>query len=388
MNKWLFFLFMYICPLATQEAMAEEHGDTLQQKEIDANSPVIADSVTDSNIVEKPKRDFFHKVGDVFTKFFKEFNNVDTNYIEPQRYNYTVMLQNTNTYEQYRLSGKNGESVTFAPDITYRLGPYVGWRWVFLGYTIDLKNIGGSNSSKKEFDLSLYSSLLGVDFFWRKTGNDYKIRKVKLGEGIDTSPMDGLSFSGIESTIRGINLYYIFNHRKFSYPAAYSQSTVQRRSAGSPLAGIGYTRHSLKVDWDQLGALTEERLGPEAATALRENLNFEKVEYIDISVSGGYSYNWVFAKNWLMNASLSGALGYKRSKSEAHDDDYPLKDFNLKNFNLDAIGRFAVVWNNTKWYAGLSAIMHSYNYSKPQFSTNNFFGNINLYFGVNIGRKR
>ena len=113
MNKWLFFLFMYICPLATQEAMAEEHGDTLQQKEIDANSPVIADSVTDSNIVEKPKRDFFHKVGDVFTKFFKEFNNVDTNYIEPQRYNYTVMLQNTNTYEQYRLSGKNGESVTF-----------------------------------------------------------------------------------------------------------------------------------------------------------------------------------------------------------------------------------------------------------------------------------
>ena len=174
MNKWLFFLFMSVCSFAAQEAMAEEHGDTLQQKEIDANSPVIADSVTDSNIVEKPKRDFFHKVGDVFTKFFKEFNNVDTNYIEPQRYNYTVMLQNTNTYEQYRLSGKNGESVTFAPDITYRLGPYVGWRWVFLGYTIDLKNIASILSSYHPLEIARLS-------VWEarkveKTGKDESVK--------------------------------------------------------------------------------------------------------------------------------------------------------------------------------------------------------------------
>lgn len=324
----------------------------------------------------------------MFTKFFKEFNSIDTSYIEPQHYNYTFMLQNTNTYEMYRLSGKDGESVTFAPDITYRLGPYVGWRWIFLGFTIDLKNIGGSNSTKREFDLSIYSNLLGLDLFWRKTGNDYKIREIKLGDDIDTSPMKDVPFGGIESMIRGVNFYYIFNHKKFSYPAAYSQSTNQRRSAGSALMGIGYTRHSLKVDWDQLTSLTQDRLGPEAATVLRQALNFERVEYIDFSVSGGYSYNWVFAKNWLMNISLSGALGYKHSKSEAYDDDYPLKNFNIKNFNLDAIGRFALVWNNTKCYAGLSSILHSYNYSKPQFSTNNFFGSINLYFGVNFGKKK
>ena len=29
-----------------------------------------------------------------------------------------------------------------------------------------------------EFDLSLYSSKLGVDIFYRSTGNDYKIHKV------------------------------------------------------------------------------------------------------------------------------------------------------------------------------------------------------------------
>src|SRR3712207_7977707 len=36
-------------------------------------------------------------------EFVKDFSRVDTNYIEPQHYNFTVMLQNTNTYEVYRL---------------------------------------------------------------------------------------------------------------------------------------------------------------------------------------------------------------------------------------------------------------------------------------------
>ena len=35
--------------------------------------------------------------------------------------------------------------------------------------------------------------------------------------------------------------FYIFNHKKFSYAAAYNQKTIQARSAGSPIAGVmGY----------------------------------------------------------------------------------------------------------------------------------------------------
>lgn len=32
--------------------------------------------------------------------------------------------------------------------------------------------------------------------------------------------------------------FYIFNHKKFSYAAAYNQKTIQARSAGSPIAGV------------------------------------------------------------------------------------------------------------------------------------------------------
>nr|WP_296087652.1 DUF4421 domain-containing protein [uncultured Prevotella sp.] len=348
----------------------------------------------DSLVRARHKKTFFHRVGKVFTGFFREFNITDSAYIEDQHYNYTMMLQNTNTYELYTLRNKEGQSITFAPDMSWRLGPYLGWRWMFLGYTFDLKHINASDhhTSKKELDLSLYSSMLGVDLFWRQTGNDYHVERMKLGDDINTSAMLKAPFDGFKSSIKGFNLYYIFNHRKFSYPAAYAQSTVQRRSAGTMLLGIGYTRHKLEVDWDKLSNLVDSRLNPdgthEPSAKIDSSLMFSQVKYSDVNVSCGYAYNWVFAKNWLFDFSLSMGLAYNQSSSDVEGEHFDFKNFDFKNVNVDGIGRFGLVWNNTKWYAGMSAIIHSYNYKKSQFSTNNSFGSINVYVGVNFGRKR
>ena len=358
------------------------------------NSSMFKHNSPDSLVRARHKKTFFHRVGKVFTGFFREFNITESAYIEDQHYNYTVMLQNTNTYELYTLRNKEGQSITFAPDMSWRLGPYLGWRWVFLGYTFDLKHINASDhhTSKKELDLSLYSSMLGVDLFWRQTGNDYHIERMKLGDDINTSAMLKAPFDGFKSSIKGFNLYYILNHRKFSYPAAYAQSTVQRRSAGTMLLGIGYTRHKLEVDWDKLSDLVDSRLNPdgthEPSAKIDSSLMFSQVKYSDVNVSCGYAYNWVFAKNWLFDFSLSMGLAYNQSSSDVEGEHFDFKNFDFKNVNVDGIGRFGLVWNNTRWYAGMSAIIHSYNYKKSQFSTNNSFGSINVYVGVNFGRKR
>lgn len=262
---------------------------------------------------------------------------------------------------------------------------------MFLGYAIDLKNIGfgSSHSPKKGFSMSLYSSLLGIDLFWRQTGNDYHIKSFYLGDGIDTSPVKGVDFDGVKSSVKGFNLYYIFNHRKFSYPAAYAQSTVQRKSAGSWLAGIGYTRHTLEVDWEKLEDVVVDKMGEKFGGDIDNKLRFGTVKYTDVSGSCGYAYNWVFAKDFLFNASLSMALAYNQSMADVErEENKKTREFSFRNFNLDGIGRFALVWNNTHWYAGASAILHTYNYKKDRFSTNNSFGELNLYVGVNFGRKR
>ena len=375
------------------------------------NSTMFKGNSEDSLTRARHEKTFFHRLGKTFTNFFREFSNINEKYIEPQHYNYTVMLQNTNTYEVYTLYGEDGQRISFAPDPSWRLGPYLGWRWVFLGYTVDLKHINmkSDHSSKKEFNLSLYSSLLGVDLFWRQTGNDYHIQRMSLGDDVNTDALRKVSFDGFKGSIKGLNLYYIFNHRKFSYPAAYSQSTKQKLSAGSWMVGLGYTQHQLEVDWDKLSNIVDERLNQKSRTQQNQeartqqnqegeiqteakidsSLMFSKVRYSDYSATVGYGYNWVFAKNWLFNASLSVGLAYNHSRSDDPEQDkFNLKNFNFKNFNIDGVGRFGVVWNNDKWYAGISSVIHSYNYHKDHFSTNNSFGSLNIYVGVNFGKKR
>lgn len=316
-------------------------------------------------------------------EFVKNFSRIDRNYIERQKYNFTFMVQNTNTYESYWMRDATGHSIRLSPNPSIKFGPYVGWRWVFLGYTIDL--IHPFNAKKRQgFTLSLYSNQVGVDIFYRNTGNEYKIKSFYLGDNIDTHNMKNVSFSGFNASIKGLNVYYIFNHKKFSYPAAFAQSTCQRRDAASFLLGFSYTRHNLNLDVSKLEAMVVERLGDEVSKTLDTSFQNAKVSYTDISTSAGWAYNWVFAKDWLAAASLSVALGFKRSTGDKNYQRFSFRDFSFNNLNIDGIGRFGLVWNNTKYYAGMSIILHTYNYSKSQFSTNSTFGSLNIYTGFNF----
>lgn len=358
----------------------------------DVADSVMVTSEPSSVTVLSSKDDIPHRVGNFFTRYFKDFNEIDTTYIEPQHYNYAVMLQNTNTYETYRISSESGQSVSFAPEMTYRIGPYFGWRWVFLGYTFDISHLTSSHK-KKEFDISLYSNLMSIDLYYRKTGNDYKIRNIGLNHQLKTIRDVDIPFSGLNVGIIGFDIHYIFNHKKFSYPAAFSQSTIQRRSCGSALMGVGYTRHSIDLDYEKLqkamNSLPKDIVEKHGTVVLDSGMMFNNVKYRYTSISGGYAYNWVFARNWLAAASLSLSLGYMESVGDLwRNQKDRLHDFSFSNITFDGTGRFGIVWNNTRWFAGMSAIIHSYNYKKSQFSTNSKFGSLNFYVGLNFNRKR
>ena len=321
----------------------------------------------------------------VIRRTVREFDRLDDEYIEPNHYEFTVMGQVTRTYESFILRS-NDQHITLAPDGLTKIGPYFGWRWFFLGYTFDIKNIGFSqNGLRKEFDLSIYSSQVGIDWFYRRTGDDYKIRDVKLGYGIDGRLFEGMPFAGVNVGITGANIYYIFNHGRFSYPAAFSQSTCQKISCGSWLAGIGYTRNTLEFNYNELQKALDERMGKGYEVQLDSGMLFNDIKYDDIMLSGGYAYNWVFAKNWLFCASAQLGICYKSSWGKMADEK---KKFSFEKVNLDGIGRFGMVYNNTRWYAGWSAIIRTNNYRTSRFSANNIFGSFNAYIGYNFMLKK
>ncbi len=322
-----------------------------------------------------------------FRRMVRNFSRVDTNYIEPQKYNFTVMLQNTTSFEGYTLRTKDDHKIVLAPLPSCKFGPYFGWRFVFFGYTIDIKQL--KNEAREAINLSLYAPQLGVDFFWRKSGNNYLINSMDYGNKSINDALQHLNFTGFETSERGINAYYIFNHNKFSYPAAYSQSTIQRRSAGSALAGISYSKHKLSMDWDKFHLLMDDIVGKgTAAEVCDTSLHSTRISYSDFSIGGGYSYNWVFAHNWLFNISLQLALGYKQLSGKQNNLKNFFQNFNFKNVMLDEVSRVGLVWNNMRWYAGASAVFHTYDYHTSNFSANTMFGNVYLYAGYNFGLKK
>lgn len=316
----------------------------------------------------------------------KIFSETDTSYISPNKYNLTFMLEQSFWHEQYQLGANinnNDQRIKFAPTPTPKIGAYFGWRWIFLGMSFSIPELVGKNkegTSKKEYVFNLYSSRVGADFYYRKTGSDFRISSYS-GFNLPKD-YEGRKFEGFQSQIMGVNAYWIFNNKKFSYPAAYSQSTNQKKSCGSFMAGFSFSKHDISFDHTKLPADMVEQIRP--------TLKFKSLKYNDYNISFGYGYNWVFAKNCLLNVSLMPAIAYKRAKVSGK---YKESEINAKwlrwmsDVNFDLITRVGITWNNSKYYVGTSLVLNTYDYRKSDFSMTNTFGSLRIYVGFNFWKR-
>ena len=88
---------------------------------------------------------------------YKHLDEKDTHYITPNLYKWTFMAQYSNCYEYYKFSAKNSsQSISLSPDTRNKLGFYVGWRWIFLGWSFDLDRQNTKN------DCSVVLSVCGI----------------------------------------------------------------------------------------------------------------------------------------------------------------------------------------------------------------------------------
>ena len=336
----------------------------------------VADSVQgDSSNIAKPSA--FKRA----IKKFMNFSDFDTLYISPNRYNYALMVTHFSNFEYYSVTSElpQPQKLSFSPNPHNKIGLYFGWRLIFLVWSVDVDDIYRKTNRKNrgtEFDLSLYSSKLGVDIFYRRTGNNYKIHKIRgFYDEIPSNYSE--NFNGLKVDIKGLNLYYIFNNRKFSYPAAFSQSTNQRRNAGTFIAGKSISKHNLDFDYLQLPEYIQERMNP--------GMKVNKIKYTNANISFGYAYNWVFARNCLACISLTPAIAYKASDVDA--ETHEGKQWYSK-FNLDFLLRAGVVYNNGKYFVGSSFVGKNYNYHRNNFSLDNGFGTLQIYAGFNFNLRK
>ena len=201
----------------------------------------------------KPKKSFGEKLLTPFKWIGRNWSAYDPQYSVPSFYNWAVQLQNTSTFEWVNLDTPQGMQLDMRSKVSHRLGPYLGYQFLFYGYTIDLNSIGRSTKRKNEFTLSINSNLVNIDIIRRRTGGDFLIRKLNYSNP-DFGVLDFTDWMGddlgdfFRNSLTGVNVNYFVNHKKYSNPAAFSNGAVQLRSVGSPIVGLGYTRQKVECD--------------------------------------------------------------------------------------------------------------------------------------------
>ena len=190
------------------------------------------------------------------------------------------------------------------------VGFWAGYRGYGIGYTV---NVGGDKGSNLVFGATGGAYGINVRIHSFDNSNpSINLNSELLSEEEQETWDDVQLIDPIHVRTVIADGYYMFNGKKFSYAAAYDQSVIQKRSAGSLMAGLMYNYTRIDYATDLNGDLVYLMHG------------LGKVKLWQGSAGVGYAYNWVPARGLLVNVMLMPMLTLvNKLKAYAYDTNVP-----------------------------------------------------------------
>lgn len=244
---------------------------------------------------------------------------VDPNYIEVPKKPWRVVLRYKESVFVVDYSNSLGDpsagegaewNMRFEPPMSPSIGVWAGYRGTGLAVA---KSLG----KKKGTTLSF--STTGA-----KYGANLRLRSFDVTEGTFTSTIydngkvmslngDARLLAPVNITSLYLNGYYVFNGRRYSQAAAYNQSVIQRRSAGSFLLGATLYLAGMDLSDDKNSSLILLSSGVGRIVIHQGNIGV------------GYGYNWVPFRGFVVNAMAMPTLSfYNRVKVNKYDCNYEM----------------------------------------------------------------
>ena len=257
-------------------------------------------------------------------------SNIDTMYITRPKTRWTLKGRINVSGAALKIEGMDQgapykSEMRAAYKSTLSLG--VNYLGVSLGLSLNPAKLMGKY---KDFELNvnLYNNPWGFDFIYQDARNFTGWYETEGKPRTDTPP-EVLTLKSLN-----VNAYYAFNHRRFSYPAAFTQSYIQRRSAGSFLL-----------------AASAQAQQAETNASIKSLLNVT-----NIGIGAGYGYNWVPASTWLFHLSaLPTFIIYSNTSLKVNDNRIPL-DYHFPEVIITARG--AIVRQFGRMFVGTTMVFN------------------------------
>ena len=283
--------------------------------------------------------------------------NVDTAYVMRPRTNCTVRARLNVSGSDIETEGYEGEQhfkslMEANRKSTLSLG--VSYLGISVSAALNPAKLLGKYEDY-ELNLNCYGRRLGFDVIYQDAKN-FTGWHDQEGMARTELPDDMLKVQTLN-----LNAYYVFNNRRFSYPAAFSQSYIQRRSAGSFLLAASGMGQKTTLDWEQ-GV---------------------QLKMTNISLGAGYGYNFVPGKGWLLHISaLPTFIVYSKTSMSFCDDRVPLH-YQFPEVILTSRGAVVRQWSNK--FLGMSMVYTYTNIGdKNSLAVYNSKWLIRTFFGVRI----
>jgi len=301
---------------------------------------------------------------------------VDTNYIEVYKDELTTRLYIKRKQNGYTLSEK-----LFQPYLKYKTNDNIilgmGYTYSFLTINLGVK-LPFVNEDDELYGKSRYIDLQTnflfrsymVDLYLQWNTGYYLSNPDAVynywNNNEDIMPQRG----DMRTNIVGLNVQRLFNSERYSYKASFWQNEFQKRSAGSPIAGI-------EAYW-VLG-MTDSMMVESAipASGIMNDELFNQNDMINVGLNGGYAYTFVWAeKLYLSLWTMFGVSGAYHRVYYTPDSHTLSKGITVGLTNNTKI---SLGYNSRRYYLGLS-----YNW----FTMSTMAGSNNNWFSYNTGHIR
>lgn len=262
--------------------------------------------------------------------------NYDTAYIMRPPGRWTIKLRGNLSGAWIRTTGRNGEDqyhTEVESDFRGTLSMAVAYRGLGAAVALNPMKLAGK-SQDYELNVNSYSNRFGFDIVFLSS-------KTYHGKASMNDEVTPIEKGAIRQQALNVNLYYAFNSKRFSFPAAFSQSYLQRRSAGSFMVGASFDGQITDIDANE--------------TANQQPINLKLME---IGIGAGYGYNLVAGKRWFFHLSLLPTFDfYIHSRLKENGERINL---HYRFPSLITTGRGAAVYSWRNQFAVAALI---YNYS-------------------------
>lgn len=239
----------------------------------------------------------------------KTFNSYDTDYVVGTGKNWKLLGKGYTWVETQTMLFPRNSRISMHSNLFSDAGAYLSFMAVSVGYMWNLDKLADRHTKRHTFNFDFSCSRFFINY--SKVSSEGGMILTRLGDYNNGKDIH-YDFENVGITTSNLDAYYFFNHYKYSHAAAYSFSKYQLRTSGTALVGINYGEQDIHMDF--------RSLPPDMLADLPlENPSY-RFHYRDIAALGGYARNWVLKpRRWLLNMTVMGALGYKRTYEDATD---------------------------------------------------------------------